>query len=117
MRLFSASGKKIKSKSNLKSRLMSTRIGTKVTVVAAGGTVVEKGGVGVLVNNLHCQIALANPPFKELENTTLAFLFSPFFKNRKAIVFNEASTSIGELIACMRRSVWTVNLPALHQHD
>lgn len=83
-------------------------------MVAAGGTVVEKGGVGVLVNNLHCQIALAGPPFKELENTTLAFLF---FKNRNAIVLNEASTSIGELIACMRRSVWTVNLPALHQHD
>lgn len=52
-------------------------------MVAAGGTVVEKGGVGVLVNNLHCQIALASPPFKELENTTLAFLLFPFFQKQE----------------------------------
>lgn len=32
-------------------------------------------------------------------------------------MLNEASTSTGELIARMRRSVWTVNPPALHQHD
>lgn len=32
-------------------------------------------------------------------------------------MFNEASNAIGKLMACMSRSVWTVNLPALHQHD
>lgn len=87
-------------------------------MVGEGGTVVQRGGVGVLVNNLHSQSPLAGPPLEESEDTTLVGLFFPlFFKNRKAIVLNEASTSIGELMACMRRSVWTVNLPALHQYD
>lgn len=48
-------------------------------MASEGGTVVQKGGVGVLVNNLHSQIAPASPPLKELENTTLAsppFIFS-----------------------------------------
>lgn len=38
---------------------MITCAGTKVTVVDEGGTVVQRGGVGVLVNNLHSQIPLA----------------------------------------------------------
>lgn len=32
-------------------------------------------------------------------------------------MLNEALPSIGQLMACMRRSVGTVNLPALHQYD
>lgn len=32
-------------------------------------------------------------------------------------MLNEASAAIGELMACMRWSAWTVNLPALHQYD
>ncbi len=32
-------------------------------------------------------------------------------------MLNEASTAIGELMACMRQSVWPVNLLALHQYD
>lgn len=67
------------------------------------------------MNNLHSS---AGSPLELLEDATLAELFPPFFiKNREAIVLNEASTSTGELMACMRQSVWTVNLPALHQHD
>lgn len=67
-----------------------------------GGTVVQKGGVGVLVNNLHNQSPLTGPPLKELEDTTLVGPFPPFFFiNRNVIVLNEASTS-AELMACMR---------------
>lgn len=88
-------------------------------MVSEGGTAVRKGGAGVLVNNLHSQNPPAGPPLEELEDTTLAGLLFLrfFFTNKKAIVPNEASNSIGELMACMRRSVWTVNLPVLYQYD
>lgn len=58
---------------------MSTRKSTKVNVLGEGGTVVQKGGVGVLVNNLHSQIPQAGPPLQELEDTTLVGLFFPLF--------------------------------------
>lgn len=75
---------------------------TKVTVLGEGGTVVQKGGVAVLVNNLHNQSPLTGRNIKESEDTTLVGPFPPFFFiNRKAIVLNEASTS-AELMACMR---------------
>lgn len=32
-------------------------------------------------------------------------------------MLNEASNPVGELMGCMRWSVWPVNLPALYQHD
>lgn len=70
---------------------------------------------------MYFQIPLTGPSPELLQDTTLVgppptHTHTPFFiKNRKAIVLNEASTSTGELMACM--SVWTVNLPALHQHD
>lgn len=49
-------------------------------MVSEGGTAVQKGGAGVLVNNLHSQNPPAGPPLEELEDTTLAgLLFLQFF--------------------------------------
>lgn len=79
MTLFLLLAKKIKRKSNLKSRLMSTRKDTKVSVVSEGGTAVQKGGAGVLVNNLYSQDPPASPPLEELDTALAGLLFLLFF--------------------------------------
>lgn len=73
-------------KSNLKSRLMSALIGTKVTLVGEGGAVVQRGGVGVLVNNLPSQSPLASPPLKEFGGYNISWsVFSPFSKTGRLL--------------------------------
>lgn len=57
---------------------MSAWTGTKVTVVGEGGTVVQKGGADVLVNNVDMQSPLTGPPPEGSEDTTVVGL-TPLF--------------------------------------